>query len=41
MDRLHEFTERIDDGSMCRCGIPALYHEMWERRQEEKPCASG
>lgn len=28
--RLHEFEEDVDDGSMCICGVPALGHEVVE-----------
>jgi hypothetical protein len=34
-DSYHEFDEDINDCSMCRCGIPALYHDDWERRMLE------
>lgn len=33
MDRFHEFRMDINDYSMCQCGIPAYYHEQWEREQ--------
>lgn len=26
--RAHEFTEDVDDYSMCVCGIPALTHDL-------------
>lgn len=37
MDRFHEFREDLNDCSMCACGIQALYHDEWERKQVENP----
>jgi hypothetical protein len=28
--RPHEFDEDVNDGSMCMCGVPALYHHLAE-----------
>lgn len=36
MDRLHGFHENVNDGSMCLCGIPAYYHEVWEIQQAKR-----
>lgn len=36
----HEFTEDVTDMSMCVCGIPALYHDAWEQR-DERPAKDG
>jgi hypothetical protein len=35
MDKPHEFRENVNDGSMCLCGIPAYYHDDWERQQRD------
>lgn len=36
---VHEFDEDVADGSMCTCGVPALYHHLVEEPAPPSPAA--